>query len=376
MLPRSSKKWTSGSTLRNSIQILMGCDDKNNSSCQIVIKLLVLNVLASLVFLRWADTAERAYLLVIPQRSLKLCDKYQWLSSVTTLDVSRKFMNIKGCTQGFHSNEKRPEPERKPETVDVPDIVEVRPPIVRSMRRPDENSEMKALNPIVAESLKKLTYSVAQSTGSNNTDNEDVKVGDKCQNNGCQVTYSGPESNLTECVHHPGVPIFHEGYKYWSCCKKKTTEFEVFQNQKGCTTGNHMWKKVAEERNDSSGNRILKCRNDWVQTGSNVIVTIYGKKCDPSKSKISLNPVRLQVDIFFPEEGGFYRSSWLLAGIVDVDCSSVTMTPNKIEITMKKTEPFHWSTLEISPEKLEAIKALNLNAVKITGVEPVDLDDL
>ena len=52
------------------------------------------------------------------------------------------------------------------------------------------------------------------------------------------------------------------------------------------------------------------------------------------------------------------------------------MTPNKIEITMKKAEPVYWSNLEISAEKLEAITKLNLNAVKRTGVEPVDLSDL
>ncbi len=23
------------------------------------------------------------------------------------------------------------------------------------------------------------------------------------------------------CMHHPGGPVFHEGYKYWSCCKVK-----------------------------------------------------------------------------------------------------------------------------------------------------------
>jgi cysteine/histidine-rich domain-containing protein len=287
-----------------------------------------------------------------------------------------EFMNIRGCTKGFHSNEKPPEPEKKVEKVEVPEVVEVRPPIVKSMRRPDENAEMKVLNPVVAESLKKLTYSAAQTVDSNNLESEYVQVGDKCHRNGCQVTYVGPESNLSGCVHHPGVPIFHEGYKYWSCCKKKTTEFEVFQNQKGCTTGTHLWRKPVEDVNDSSGNKIVKCRDDWVQTGANVIVTIYGKKCDPSKSKVCLNPVKLQADIFFPEEGGYYRNCWILTGIVDVENTSVSMTPNKIEITMKKAEPQHWSSLEISPERLEAIRTLNANTVKSTGVEPVDLDDL
>lgn len=47
----------------------------------------------------------------------------------------------------------------------------------------------------------------------------------------------------TPCQYHPGYPVFHEGLKFWSCCTKRTTEFEVFLNQVGCTTGQHVWFK-------------------------------------------------------------------------------------------------------------------------------------
>lgn len=45
-------------------------------------------------------------------------------------------------------------------------------------------------------------------------------------------------------MYHNGVAIFHEGMKYWSCCEKKTSDFSVFLEQKGCTTGKHCWAKV------------------------------------------------------------------------------------------------------------------------------------
>ena len=32
------------------------------------------------------------------------------------------------------------------------------------------------------------------------------------------------------CAHHPGVPVFHDAYKGWSCCKKKCTDFTEFLN--------------------------------------------------------------------------------------------------------------------------------------------------
>ena len=52
-----------------------------------------------------------------------------------------------------------------------------------------------------------------------------------------------PEDDERECWHHPGVPIFHEGMKYWSCCQKKTSDFQAFLAQAGCTLGKCKWRK-------------------------------------------------------------------------------------------------------------------------------------
>lgn len=37
-------------------------------------------------------------------------------------------------------------------------------------------------------------------------------------------------------MHHPGVPIFHEGSKGYSCCKRRVLEFDQFMNIEGCKT--------------------------------------------------------------------------------------------------------------------------------------------
>ena len=68
-------------------------------------------------------------------------------------------------------------------------------------------------------------------------------IGTACKNRGCKSAYKGTESNEEECVYHPGVPVFHEGLKSWSCCKKKTTDFATFLEQLGCEKGNHVWVK-------------------------------------------------------------------------------------------------------------------------------------
>ena len=69
--------------------------------------------------------------------------------------------------------------------------------------------------------------------------------GESCKNNGCKLTYSA-DRVANECIYHPGIPVFHEGMKYWSCCQRKTTEFQEFMDQAGCETGNCKW--VADKK--------------------------------------------------------------------------------------------------------------------------------
>lgn len=108
------------------------------------------------------------------------------------------------------------------------------------LRRPSFDTPQITLRPTISpmllEQIKGLT-SCAQSSPSETK----VQIGQACKNNSCKVTYNGPASNDETCSHHPGVPVFHEGMKYWSCCQKKTTDFSTFLEQPGCTQGTHVW---------------------------------------------------------------------------------------------------------------------------------------
>lgn len=44
---------------------------------------------------------------------------------------------------------------------------------------------------------------------------------------------------LDACRNHPGVPFFHDAYKGWSCCNKKSVDFTEFLNIKGCQLSKH-----------------------------------------------------------------------------------------------------------------------------------------
>lgn len=129
--------------------------------------------------------------------------------------------------------------------------------------------------------------------------------------------YDGPQTDAETCKFHPGVPIFHEGLKYWSCCQKKTTEFDVFMKQEGCQTGSHVWVKPKEASEFEGGPKVMKCRHDWHQDGSFVHVVIYGggKKFDPSKSHVQAHGIKLNVELSFPEEHSLYKETWILAGV-------------------------------------------------------------
>lgn len=48
------------------------------------------------------------------------------------------------------------------------------------------------------------------------------------------------------CRYHPGVPYFHDAYKGWSCCKKKSVDFTEFLNIKGCEVSKHSNQKPPE----------------------------------------------------------------------------------------------------------------------------------
>ncbi|XP_055377534.1 cysteine and histidine-rich domain-containing protein morgana [Condylostylus longicornis] len=75
----------------------------------------------------------------------------------------------------------------------------------------------------------------------------------QCYNRGCGKKFNADENTDESCCHHPGEPFFHDVYKGWLCCNKKTIDFTEFLNIKGCTLSKHSNIKppepVKEEKN-------------------------------------------------------------------------------------------------------------------------------
>ncbi|XP_041988449.1 cysteine and histidine-rich domain-containing protein [Aricia agestis] len=284
-----------------------------------------------------------------------------------------EFLNIKGCTQSKHSNVKPPEPEKKAldKELDKKEVIEVRAPIVGpQLVRPPFDTPLVTLEARIADSLKDIVNKSAQQTAKS-SESGAIEIGTTCKNGGCNVSYEGPQSNNSMCTYHPGCPVFHEGLKFWSCCQKRTTDFNTFLSQPGCTTGNHKWLK------ESAPSGTVKCRWDWHQTPDYVIISVYAKKYNPTASFVKINPIRLNTKLIFTEEdNAAFELDLELRGVIDVSKSSASMLSTKVEIKLKKGEPGAWSKLDFPREAPKKEVAPPTQVVEADLDDAVDLSDV
>ncbi|NXS63140.1 CHRD1 protein, partial [Brachypteracias leptosomus] len=269
-----------------------------------------------------------------------------------TTDFS-EFLSIKGCTKGFHSKEKPPEPFSQEETSDklkaktVEEFVIQGPKSAEKMQQERPSSdEPRQLLPI------KVSRSLEQALEKMNLSSKDearevavqVRAGTPCKNAACKTTYQGPESNTEVCTFHPGVPVFHEGMKYWTCCQVKTMDFSAFLEQPGCSSGQHCWMGKGDKK-------TVSCRQDWHQTSNQVVVTIYAKNPLPALSSVKANRTMLEVLVIF-EGNKIFQSEMDLWGVIEIEKSFVSMVPTKVEIMLCKASPGSWAMLELPQSRL------------------------
>ncbi|KAM9836844.1 cysteine and histidine-rich domain-containing protein 1 [Aulostomus maculatus] len=266
-----------------------------------------------------------------------------------TTDFS-EFLSIVGCTRGRHSNE-------KPHVPLVPEVTSDKSGVKHTNSQeiiyqgPKSAEKLQKERPCSDEPKTKLPHKVSASLAqvlekldiskraeNENKESQSVMPGTRCKNAGCKTVYQGPETDLEVCTHHPGGPVFHEGYKYWSCCCIKTIDFNAFLDQKGCTTGKHRWVQTQDKKK-------VACRHDWHQTGKNVVITIYAKNAQPEFCSIEANRTVLSCLIHF-ENDKIFKREFHLWGVITVKQSSVNMVPSKVEVTLHKADQVAWGKLE------------------------------
>lgn len=65
----------------------------------------------------------------------------------------------------------------------------------------------------------------------------------RCQRIGCDAMFTEDDNPEGSCRYHDSGPIFHDGMKEWSCCKKRSHDFSLFLEIPGCKTGKHTTEK-------------------------------------------------------------------------------------------------------------------------------------
>ncbi|XP_030018336.1 cysteine and histidine-rich domain-containing protein 1 [Sphaeramia orbicularis] len=299
-----------------------------------------------------------------------------------TTDFS-EFLSIKGCTRGRHSNDKPQEPLLPEVTSDKgqikhtngQEIIYQGPKSAEKLQKERPSSDepkTKLLHKVSAsltQALEKLDLNIKAEA--EQKEGQPVSVGTHCKNAGCKTMYQGPETDSEVCTHHPGVPVFHEGYKYWNCCCIKTIDFNAFLDQKGCTTGKHRWVPKQSKKK-------VACRYDWHQTGGTIVVTIYAKNTIPQVSVIEANRTVLSCHIQF-ESNKVFKRDFHLWGVVDVKHSSVNMVPSKVEILLRKADPVSWGKLEdpnYKPEPEPIDDAVEEEEQAVPETWDIDDDDI
>ncbi|KAL7412704.1 hypothetical protein BDY24DRAFT_363337 [Mrakia frigida] len=184
----------------------------------------------------------------------------------------------------------------------------------------------------------------------------EIPEGAKCKRRGCGVQVG---SEKEECVYHPGAPIFREGSKGYTCCKRRVLEFDEFLRIEGCKTSKHLFvgaKKVGTDPDSTIERELISSRTDFYQTPSQVHVSIFAKGCDKETSKVVIEENEVHLDLNLPQNKRTLRTLALF-GPIDPSKSSFSILGTKVSLTLQKSNGLSWALLEIPEGGKESLPA-------------------
>ncbi|KAJ5379125.1 hypothetical protein N7509_012244 [Penicillium cosmopolitanum] len=145
-----------------------------------------------------------------------------------------------------------------------------------------------------------------------------------------------------KCVHHPGNPVFHEGSKGWSCCKRRVLEFDEFLRIPGCTEKKrHMFVGKAKPPGEE---KVETVRNDFYQTPASVNVSLYLKKIDKERAVVKFTADKIELDLPTMDNKR-YQDTYELFAPIDAEQSSFRVLGTKLELTLVKADQTGWPVL-------------------------------
>lgn len=154
-----------------------------------------------------------------------------------------EFMEIPPCTEGKHSTtDLPPKIEKKEAPLEIVEPVPEQPALPRT--------------PINVPTAQHAPTPPPPPPESEDDDlSLEIPDGKACRRRTCGATYKkGASRDGEKCVYHPGVPIFHEGSKGYTCCKRRVLEFDQFMKIEGCETKDrHLF--IGSGKKDAKGGK-------------------------------------------------------------------------------------------------------------------------
>jgi hypothetical protein len=220
----------------------------------------------------------------------------------------------------------------------------------------------------------------------------EIPNGRVCRRKGCGAVYkAGQARDGEECVYHPGAPIFHEGSKGYTCCKRRVLEFDQFMKIEGCETKDrHLF--VGSGKKDAAGKAkaaaggtggdgeevvetvryvltwkhlrrdIAPCaqfdqqedgdadeagnRQDFYQTSISVIASFFLKKINKGAAKVEFRPQQILLDLPTTDSPvRRYKAEVPLYATIDPEKSKYIILGTKLEVTLAKADGSSWPVL-------------------------------
>ncbi|KAJ6145022.1 hypothetical protein N7470_008917 [Penicillium chermesinum] len=253
--------------------------------------------------------------------------KVPWCSSYSpsVLRPERNSLSIPPCTTGKHSTvDDTPAPE-------VPKVVEPPPEPSPVEKVP----ERQAISTAVAPTPSAATPPPPEP----DSDDPDLEIpaNATCRRKGCGATYTGSAREDEKCVHHPGEPVFHEGSKGWSCCKRRVLEFDEFLKIPGCKE-----KRKTSVRGQAQASRRGEGGNCATSTAVNV--SLYLKKIDKERARVNLAADTVTFDLPTTDNKR-YQDTYRLFAPIDPAQSSFKVLGTKLELVLVKADGTSWPVL-------------------------------
>ncbi|TGJ82794.1 hypothetical protein E0Z10_g5977 [Xylaria hypoxylon] len=273
-----------------------------------------------------------------------------------------EFLEITPCTEGKHSTtDHPPKIEKKEQTADVnPTTQSLSDKLAEAVSRSATTPGRAPLAP--------QPIATAPPPPPESEDDEpglEIPDAKPCRRKGCNVTYqkTRQRSDDENCVHHPGAPIFHEGSKGYSCCKRRVLEFDQFMKIEGCKTSpRHLFIGSGQDKSKKNqqgasggedGEELLDTvRHDFYQTPTTVIASFFLKKIDSARATVKFNTNTLDLDLPTNEPAPKrYKSSIPLFGEIDIQKSTFKILGTKLEVGLYKADGASWPVLRSDDQR-------------------------